>query len=237
MGVVIYNGISSKSLGIEVEHPPDYEMPERDYDTYHVPGRNGDLIMDHGSYRNVERAYEIAIGDQNVLFPELANKIAIWLHSGTGYHRLEDSYEDKYYRLASYHESANITNILFHAGRATIHFDCKPQRYLKAGERKRTFTSAGKLNNPTRFQSLPIITVKGSGAGVLTVGSYTVSLTDVLTETTINSEAQDVYKGSENRNPYTTLSAGFPKLEPGNNNISFSGGITSVEVIPKWWTL
>ena len=30
---------------------------------------------------------------------------------------------------------------------------------------------------------------------------------------------------------------GFPELLPGNNNISFDGGITSVEIIPRWWTL
>jgi phage-related protein len=41
----------------------------------------------------------------------------------------------------------------------------------------------------------------------------------------------------ENRNSTITLNNGFPKLVPGENNISFSGGITSVEVIPKWWTL
>lgn len=237
MGIVIYNGVSSKDLGIEVEHPPNYEMPERDYDIYHIPGRNGDFIVDTGAYRNVERAYEIAIGDQNVLFPELAKKISLWLHSGSGYHRLEDSYESDYYRMASYHESGNVTNILFHGGRVTIHFDCKPQRYLKSGDRRRKFTKAGKLNNPTEFSALPIITVKGTGAGTLVVGPYTVALTDVLTETVINSELQDVYKGTENRNPYTTLSNGFPRLQPGDNNISFSGGITSVEVVPKWWTL
>ena len=29
----------------------------------------------------------------------------------------------------------------------------------------------------------------------------------------------------------------FPKLVPGSNTISFSGGITSVEIIPRWWTI
>ena len=54
---------------------------------------------------------------------------------------------------------------------------------------------------------------------------------------TIDSELQDAYKGTTNCNSLVTLSNGFPKLIKGENEISFSGGITSVEVIPKWWTL
>lgn len=237
MGVIIYNGLSSKDFGIVVEHPPNYELPERNYDTYHVPGRNGDVIVDLGSYNNVDRSYEIAVGDLDKWFPEMAMKVSAWLHSGSGYARLEDSYEASHYRLASYHESVSIENILFHGGRATIHFNCKPQRFLKAGDKKRTFKKAGIIHNPTSFSSEPIITVYGTGSGVLVIGGYTVTISDIGSTVVINSELQDAYKGAENRNPYVTLSSNFPRLVPGDNRISFSGGITSVEVIPKWWTL
>jgi phage-related protein len=35
----------------------------------------------------------------------------------------------------------------------------------------------------------------------------------------------------------TVSGDGFPELETGVNNISFDGGITSVEIIPKWVSL
>ncbi len=237
MGIVIFNGISSREYDIQVEHPPGYETPEKDYDITHVPGRNGDIVIDNGSYQNVSRTYQIAVGSLQKNFTTMANYISEWLHSTSGYARLEDSYEPDYYRLAYYEESGNIENILEHAGRATIAFNCKPQRFLKSGDQTFTFTGKGVLRNPTRFESLPIINVKGSGSGALQIGSYTVTISAINTSITIDSEIQDAYSGTINRNSLVTLSNGFPKLTAGENTISYSGGITSVEVIPKWWTL
>lgn len=239
MGFIIFNGISSQDYHIQVEHPPGYDTPERDYEIVHVPGRNGDIIIDKGSYQNKDRSYEIAIGSEDRFFPEMANDIAEWLHSATGYARLEDSYEPEYYRLAVYKEETEIENILFHAGRATVKFNCKPQRFLKSGDKTINFTSAGILKNPTRQIACPIIAVYGSDSGTLNIGGYIVNISNIRGSIIINSEIQDAYDGSPvtNRNGDVALSNGFPKLNKGETNVSFSGGITSVEVIPKWWTL
>lgn len=237
MGFIIFNGISSKDYHIQVEHPPGYDTPERDYEVVHVPGRNGDVVIDKGSYQNKDRSYEIAIGSEDRFFPEMANDISEWLHSAVGYARLEDSYEPEYYRMAVYKEETEIENILFHAGRVTVKFNCKPQRFLKAGDTIVKFTSSGILKNPTRQIALPVITVYGTSSGVLTIGEYIVSISNIRDSVVINSEMQDAYSGLTNRNADITLTKGFPKLKKGETTISFSGGITSVEVIPKWWTL
>ena len=238
MGVIIFNGIPSTDYHIQVEHPPGYETPAKDYDITHVPGRNGDVYIDKGSYKNVSRSYEIAVGSDKMDFTRLANGLSEWLHSASGYARLEDSYEPDYYRLAVYEEGVAIENILRCAGRVTVSFNCKPQRFLKLGDEPVKFTRKGYLYNPTGFMSLPIINVSGHGAGILGVGKYKVSIALISNSITIDSETQDAYSGTMNRNPHISLVSGnFPKLEPGNNEISFSGGITSVEVIPKWWTL
>lgn len=136
MGELIFGGISSKEIGLEVEHFPDFEIPERDYTVTHVPGRNGDVIWDNGSYKNVSRKYDISIGrfgmdNHQETYEQMAVRVLNWLHQSSGYLRLEDSYEPSYYRLASYKENANLTNILAQGGKATITFDCKPQRFLK----------------------------------------------------------------------------------------------------------
>ncbi len=237
MGIVIYNGVSSWDYHIVVEHPPGYEYPERDYDMVHVPGRNGDIALDKGSYQNVERQYEIAIAANRELFSGAANRISEWLHSAKTYARLEDTYEPDYYRLALYKEASKVENILFRAGRATISFNCKPQRFLKSGEEVVKLSAGGLLRNPTGFEALPIITLKGSGSGTIRVGAYTVTISNLNGVTVINSDIQDAYSGVQNRNKYVTLNNGFPRLVPGENQISFSGGITVVEVIPNWWTL
>ncbi len=239
MGVIIFNGVSSLDCHVQVEHPPGYETPERDYEVTHVPGRNGDILMDKGSFKNVTRTYQIAVCGSAESFAGMANQVSEWLHSVAGYARLEDSYEPEYYRIAMYEGSVEIENLFAKAGRASISFNCKPQRFLKSGEQTVRFVGKGKIFNPTRFMALPVITVKGSGRGILNVGGFTVSISDIAASITINCDIQDVYSGTQNRNSAVTFMTNrvFPKLSPGDNEISYSGGITSVEVIPNWWTL
>lgn len=237
MGIVIYNGVSSKDYHIEVEHPPGYGIPERDYESVHVPGRNGDVIMYNGAYQNVKREYEISVGSLEKYMPELAVGISEWLFSSDSYAKLEDSYEPEHYRMAICLESTDIENILFHGGRGTVIFNCKPQRFLKVGDKSVRFTASGHLKNPTGFNALPIVTINGSGEGLVNIGGYVIGITDIGGSITINSEIQDAYSGTLNKNNVVSLGNGFPKLSRGVNNISFSGGVTSLEVIPKWWTL
>ena len=237
MGIITFNGITSSTYDIQVETPPEYIMPERDYDVIHIPGRNGDIIVDKKSYTNVPRKYNIAVGSHTEAYSEMVNKISEWLHSANGYARLEDTYEPDYYRLAMYSEENEISNIYHQAGRTAITFNCKPQRFLKSGDTKLVRTTAGSIVNPTVQTALPIIEVKGTGSGVLTINGNTITISTIGGSITINSEIQDAYAGSINRNNHIILSAGFPVLNPGSNAISFSGGITSVEVTPRWWTV
>lgn len=249
MGVVIFNGRSSADYGIQVEHPPEYQTPVKDYEIIHIPGRNGDLVIDNGSYQNVSRQYQIAIGDENGNFTDMANRISEWLNSASGYARLEDSYEPEYYRMAMFQDEVSIENILQHAGRATIEFNCKPQRFLKSGEEVIRLYPDGSntidtvLYNPTGFNSLPRITVYGFDYANLQIRNSMTSWVRILNLDefiVLDSETQDVYKDDCNRNSDIKMDNGFPIFEPGENKIfcgNTPGTISYVEVIPRWWTL
>ena len=237
MGIVMFNGISSLDYGIQVEHPPEYQAPARDYEVIHVPGRNGDLVIDNGSYQNVNRSYQLAIGDKRKDYTSMANVISEWLHSASGYARLEDSYEPEYYRMAMFQDEISIENIMQHAGRLTVDFNCKPQRFLKSGEELVNISKQTTLYNPTWFNSLPCITVYGSGRGVLNIDQHTITISNINGSIVLDSEIQDAYKGTVNRNADITLNKGFPEFIAGENSITWTGGITYVEVIPRWWTL
>lgn len=237
MGVVYFNNVSSESLGIQVEHPPGYSFPEKDYEVTHIPGRNGDLYVDNHSWQNVTREYELSIGDEDVPFYILANRIAKWLTSVSGYARLEDTYEPDYFRYAAFKDGGDIENILQHGGRLSVSFNCKPQRYLKIGENPVNISESFTLYNPTPYTSLPLIIVHGSSSGSITIGDYMIDISSITDGMIIDSELQDVYLDDTNLNPVVTLSNAFPKLISGSNLIIFNGGITSVEVIPRWWTL
>lgn len=243
MGTLIFNGTPSNAVGVVVEHEPSYQFPARDYSVEHVAGRNGDVLIDNKSYENVNRAYDIAFGSLEKKHSEMAAAVSEWLHSASGYARLEDTYDPKYYRLAYYQEEAEFENILNHLGRATITFVCKPQRWFKSGERPIIFTKSGvTLRNPTRFEALPIITVYGTGSATIGVNGERIQILDIGGSITLNSEIQEAYYHGDVNQPKNDqvklLSGGYQTFTHGKNDISWTGdGVTKVEVIPKWWTL
>ena len=250
MGAVIYNGESTEDqrYDLKVWSPPDYEIPERDIEEYHVPGRSGSLIVDYGSYKNVDRSYTISCGDGSTSFITLARRISIWCHTVPSYTYsiLQDTYEPAYYRLALPPKVESITNLLDQAAMATVTFSCKPQRFLISGDTVQTFTtfnSSTKITNDTQFSSKPIIKVYGGdgSSGTVTFKSkYTVSISSLKgnnTAVVIDSELMDCYYGTTNANNLVTMSNGFPLLEPGDNKIEKTGAVSKVEVIPKWWVI
>lgn len=234
MGVIIFNNKSSADCRIQVAHPPGYAYPERDYTITHIPGRNGDIIQDNGCYKNVERTYEVSFDAPNEDFATYANAVSAWLHSTTGYARLEDSYEPDYYRMATYQESNIFENLYNQAGTATIVFECKPQRFLKTGDNIIAIQNSLTIMNPTGFEAYPLFKVTGT-SGVLTVNGNSITFSSIDGFVMLDCELQDAYKETTNKN--STVSGTFPVLKPGSNTISWTGGISSVTMKPRWWTI
>ena len=225
--MISFAGKTSDTLNVVVEYYPVRVLPERVLTATEIAGRNGALIQYDGNFANYDQEYEIV---------RAARAVAEWLEAPVGYQRLEDSYEPDVYRMAFYEGGQDIESILNRFGRATITFNCKPQRYLKSGESAKTFTEAGTLTNITKMDALPLITVHGTGAGTVTVNDTTVSISDIDTYIVLDSELMDAYKWAVNKNPYVSATD-FPVLKAGVNNISFTGGVTSLEIIPRWWTI
>lgn len=239
MGVITWNGVASTSVNIQVEHQPHYNIAERDYEYIHVPGRNGDFLIDSGGWKNVKQSYDICFIDFDLLdFFHAAHRVASWLSSAPGYAVLTDTYDPLYYRLATFDSDQKLTDLLGKAGRATIEFNCKPQRFLLSGDDAiRISTSGSSVTNPLDMPSRPLITVYGTGAGTLHVGSYEVIFDSISESVTVDSEVEDCYKAGSTASNAVTLTDGYPILGIGNTGIEFSGGITHVDVVPKWWTL
>lgn len=232
--MIWWHGVSSDDVSVIVQRYPDVHIPARKYEKISVPGRNGDVLIPEDAYENVSQRYEIYISAEKAKLPRVARCVADWL-CVKGYQRLEDSYFLDSYRLAHFSGSLEIENILNRFGRATIEFDCKPQRFLHDGEIVLSYSGAGTIYNPTRFPSAPLIKVAGSGSGTVTIGDTTLSLSGIDEYVYLDSDIQDAYKGTENLNSIMTGS--FPKIEGGEQVVTFTGGITGLEITPRWWTL
>lgn len=235
--MIFWAGISSDDVHVVVERYPSVELAGRKLDTQSVPGRNGDLLFPQNAYQNYVQSYEIYVSAERVRLPRAMREVANWLCGPAGYQKLEDSYDVETYRRAYFAGPLDVESVLHRFGRATIEFNCQPQRFLRVGDLAVQAAQGQVLLNPTAFAALPLITVTGTGAGTLTVGDVTVTINSMPRGVIVlDSDTQNAYYGAFNLN--STISAPeFPTLPAGESVVRWTGGITSVEIIPRWWTL
>lgn len=258
MGNLIFDGVSTKDLGLVIQAPPAYTFPAKDLSTSHVPGRNGDLILDTYCYNNVDRTYSIAsVFRPGTNFIANSEKIIRWLTSPSGYCRLEDTYDPLVYRMAMFSASGSFSNYYDQATSISITFNCKPQRFLKIGEKQLDFSDSEiTISNPTTETALPLMTISGmpktSDNDILLItvsnidsgevfSSIIVSkLPDDENSITIDSEEQIVYYENSNgikkdRNSYLNFNGtDFPKLASGSNKIIISKYVQSAITIEQY---
>lgn len=233
--MIVWAGVSSDDVGVVVEYSPPLNGPERVLETVQVPGRSGGLLIDTGAFRNYEQAYEIYFSSGRDKAPAGARAVRAWLMGPSGYQRLEDSYDPDTYRMALFAGPVDFENWMLRRGRATLEFDCQPQRWLKSGEQPVAVESGQKLYNLWR-PAKPLITFTGNGT--LTVGGSTVTVTGTIGEVTLDCELQDAYQGNTNLNGSVEVeNHAWPVLDPGETQITFAGGISGVKIIPRWWRL
>ena len=181
---------------------------------------------------------------QGIGITELREKITAvkaWLYTEPDrYHELRDSYDTGSFRRAVINTALDIEDQLNKIGVFTVSFSCLPFKYLDSGQAAVTVASGNSLTNPTPFASKPLIRVNGSGDGVLQIsnssGVSRLQMEGISSYLYIDSEQMNCYKGAASMNDAVTAS-GFPVLTAGQNAFSFSGGITSIKVTPRWVTL
>lgn len=228
-----YGGISARDFGIRMQSPVTFSGVQPKENTISVPGRNGDLHSSEHAYANKTAEAICFVLQENV--QQALDQIVKWTLLEPGHKRLELEDDPEYYHMARVTNGPEIQVRMKLLAPFTIRFDCKPQKFRKDGEYPRIFSEPSVLYNGA-FPSLPLITVYGSGEGVLQIGGYTVRLLSIDEFVVLDCDTQNAYKGTKNKN--NTISAPeFPRLEPGENEISWQGGIEKIEIIPRWWTL
>ncbi len=148
----------SREFGVYIARDGVYNSPRKVYNSYAVPGRNGDLHISQNRLENIEVIYPACIYagfDANLT--DLRNA----LMSQDGYVRITDSYHPYEYRLGVYKgDMTVIPTVLGDGGTFDIVFDCMPQRFLLSGDEPVIVTANGIVTNPTLFHSKPVIRVR-----------------------------------------------------------------------------
>ena len=175
---LVFDGVDSRDYGIYITGDAVFNSPERDVEMIEIPGRNGTYALDKGRFSNIEVSYPAGIfGDTEADFRQGIRAFRNALASRKGYKRLEDEYNPDEYRMAVYKSGLEVTPKALKAGQFTITFDCQPQRFLKSGETAVTVASGGTLNNPTLFESHPLISAYIDDAATLNIGDKTITYT------------------------------------------------------------
>lgn len=228
------DGIDARSVGIQLQKPIEFSEAVPIAETQTIPGRNGDLIFETGSYENRGGSASCFCLQKEV--EKAISSAGRFLMGKKGYRRLETSDDPDHFWLARVENSPQIAMRLRTLAPFDIGFDCKPQRFVKSGEKAIVFTENGSLLNQYGQIALPFIKVYGNDAGSLTIGDYTVEVLSLDGSLYLDSETQNAYNERGNKN-MTINAPEFPVLNEGDIQVSFSGGIERLEIKPRWWEL
>ena len=227
----IFRGIDSRDIGVVVEDMFDVHRPKRNAQTIQVPGRDGRLTQDDGTYDT----YTIS-GKVNCFGAPLSDVYA-WL-SGSGDLILGDE-PTRSIRASA---TAQVKNTRFRCDGCydslQVSFDCQPFRYHTAVEDAAITATPHTLSNPGTYKSEPRVKVEGTGDVVLTIGTQIVEIEGLEGGIIIDSELRECFNLTETallNGKVTLMDDDFPTLAPGANIISWTGtGVTGITITPRW---
>ena len=227
-----FGGISTPSYDVFISGAESYNAPERDQTMVTIPGRSGDLVIDNGRYLNIIVHYPAFIRDS---FRDRRDALVRAFETLKGYQRLTSTYDPDHFRMGVFCGAGEFATGPFNrSAKFTLRFNCKPQRFRLTGETQTTMSASGTITNPTGNYALPLVRVYGSGT--VTINGTAVTVSQVGSYIDIDSDLQECYEGTANRNNNVTLTE-FPKLKPGSNTVTLGSGITQIKITPRWYDL
>ena len=124
-----------------------------------------------------------------------------------------------------------FSHVIRHFKRFAVEFEMQPFGY-DIFEQTITKTAPFSLFNIGTFEAEPIITIFGNGNITLYVNSQSNFLKDITDKVIIDSEMKNAYNNSVSLN--YKMNGDFPTLSLGENNISWIGNVTKLEIQPNW---
>jgi phage-related protein len=228
------DGIDARSVGIYLQSPIKFSAAVPVIESEVIPGRNGNLIFETGSYKNRKGSASCFCLQEDV--EKAISASGKFLTKKKGYRRLETSNDPEHYWLARIENSPQIEMRARILAPFDISFDCKPQRFVKSGENPISFTGDGFVFNRYGQTALPFITLYGNGSGRLMVNGIVVDVKSIDGLLYLDSDTQNAYNNDGNQNMNINAPE-FPTLPDGNIQVAFDGDIERVEIIPRWWEL
>lgn len=215
-------------MGLVVKKRPNIPTPERVINTIHIQGRNGELTEDQGTYRDITISIEFFFKDYNN-FNKKCRCIKAWLLNVTDKTLFFSDDNDIFYIVKSVN-FADIERSMKTMGRFNVDFICAPFEYLR--DDNINIDTPTNIYNPGTFYSEPQLKIYGTGDITLRINDKNIILKGISNYIILETEIQEAYiEGASQNNKMT---GEFPIFEVGDNNISWTGNISKIEIIPRW---
>lgn len=227
MYTIVFNGEDCTRYGIIPVRRPSVPAPEVRIKETEVPGRDGLLVENHGTYAPITIPVAFNFLDKADRWMSTYRKAKKWL-SGSGWLVLGD---DQEYMYKVYY--CNITDTertSRRLGNFTAEFVCYPYAFLVEGAKE--YIASAVRYNPYSV-SHPVYRITGEGICTLTVNGNTMTA-NVGQNLTIDTERMLAYRidGTMQNTKVTGDYEDLYLLE-GDNIISITPGFR-LSVIPNW---
>ena len=222
MNYFIFNGENSKDKGIIITKMPPISKPAKRVEKIIIPGKNGVLHQDEGTYETVLIQIQCAVVEKCNI-----KEIVSWLN-GTGELILSND-PDIFYNahIINQIDYTSIVNLIHE-----FPLELELQPFSHSIEKYKKVYSTGNdhiFNIPDATATmLPYIKVVGSGQINLTINNETMIL-NVNEYIELDCELLIAHKNFESAD--TAVSGNFFKLLPGLNEINILGNYTKLEII------
>ena len=230
----IFKNIRANAKGIVLQRPLTISAAIPKVEKQIIPGRNGTLIDHDGTFENrtiTARCYLLDMALESRI-----DDINAWLFGQGGYHRFEDTQDEKHFMLARASRGIDKYAKMGRINSFYLEFDAKPQRFLKLGEKAIDVTTSKSIYNPTAFPALPLIEIVGSGDITVEIFGSKLSIYGLDGVITYDADTDEAYRGASNLTGKirTTDTLTIPS---GRNAVTVTGNVSSIKITPRWWEI
>lgn len=214
MNNISWNNQKFFDKGVIIEKIPTITKPKKRFNTYNIPGRNGVLNIDQGTYDTIACTLECHFRDDTTNITTLNS----WL-DGFGKLSLDG---------VKYYEGIISNNIpydqLQNFKKFQVNFTLNPiQKKITANEVVVDISEATQtIAVGGTYKTYPVIELEGTGQLIVRIGETTFTITaNGDYPYIIDCEAKEITQN--NVNVSSSMNGDFPALIPGDNEIYLSG--------------
>ena len=227
---IFYNGESCNDVRVSVIRRPTIPVPELEYDTIKVEGRDGELHRDKKTYKDIEIpiSFNFVSKTPDVWAQDL-RKVKKWLYSGKD-NRLILSDDPEYYYKVKKAVMSDTERTAKRKGKFEIVFTCESYMYRVDGQDEKEIGEY--LYNPY-MKSQPVYKIYGNGEITLEVNGNQVTA-EVTEQLNIDTKLEICYNAAnEISNAALTGKYEGLYLKEGDNNFKYTEGF-KVVLVPNW---